>query len=56
VFYFIFKGSIKNDECYWSFVKVTQIFNEKNELSGSLLEGKMLPTVAINKIERLFDV
>ena len=55
-FYFIYKGSVKNGGCYWSFVKVEPYFNEQNELSGFLLEGKMLPLVAVEKIEKLFSI
>jgi len=56
ILYFIYKGRVKDGTCYWSFVKVTPNFNEHNELSGFLLEGKMLPLVAIERIEKLFNV
>ncbi len=55
-FYFIYKGITKNEDCYWGFVKVTQRFNDQNEFVGYLLEVKMLPTAAINKIDKLYNV
>lgn len=55
-FYFILKGKINNDNCYWSFVKVSQRFNKDNEFVGYLIEGKLLPSVAVEKIEKMFSV
>jgi len=55
-FYFIYKGLIKDGDCYWAFVKVNQRFNEQNEFVGYLLEGKMLPPASIQKVNKLFDV
>ena len=55
-FYFIHKGLLKDGGCYWSFIRVTQRINEQNEFSGYLLEGKMLPEIAIQKVDKLVDV
>ena len=55
-FYFIIKGKTKNFGCFWSFLKVTQRLNEKQEFTGYLLEGKLLPTVAIQKIDKLHNI
>ncbi len=55
-FYFIYKGITKEGDCYWALVKVTQRFNEHNEFIGYLLEVKMLPTAAIKKVEKLYNV
>ncbi len=55
-FYAILKGKTKDGGCYWSFVRVTQRFNQDREFSGYLLEGKLLPTVAISKIEKMYSV
>lgn len=53
-FFFIFKGKTKDDGCYWSFIKVTQRFNKNNEFAGYLLEGKLLPAAAVQKVEKIF--
>jgi PAS domain S-box-containing protein len=56
VSYFIFKGKTADNNCYWSFVKMTQEFNEYSELKGYLLEIKMLPIGTIEKIDKLYDI
>ena len=55
-FYAVLKGKIKDGGCFWSFVRVSQRFNQNNEFSGFLIEGKLLPAVAIQKIEKLFNI
>ncbi len=55
-FYFIIKGKIKNNNCYWSFIRVTQRFDNNNEFTGYLLEGKLLPTATVQKIEKMFAI
>jgi len=55
-FYAVLKGKTKDNGCYWSFVKISQRFNQNNEFSGFLIEGKLLPAVAIQKIEKLFNI
>jgi len=55
-FYAVLKGKTKNDGCFWSFVKLTQRFNQDNTFAGYLIEGKLLPSVAISKIEKIFSI
>lgn len=55
-FYFIFKGKTKDNNCYWGFARVTQRFNQQNDFLGYLLEVKLLPSVAISKIEKLYTI
>ena len=55
-FYFVIKGKIKNNNCFWSFIKVTRMFNKYQEFSGYLLEGKLLPSNAIQQIEKMFSI
>ena len=54
--YYVYKGKIKNNGCYWGFVKSIAEYNEQNELKGYLLEVKMLPLKAISKIDKLCDI
>ncbi len=56
LFYYIYKGLTKDGDCYWSFAKITSRYNEEGENIGWLIEGKMLPDVAISKIVKLFEV
>ena len=55
-FYFIIKGKTKDFGCFWSFLRVTQRLNKNQEFTGYLLEGKLLPAVAIQKIEKLHNI
>ena len=56
-FHFIFKGAMKGDSCYWGFVRVNKtIDKETGEYKGLLIEIKMLPTGAITKTEKMFDI
>ena len=55
-FYAVLKGKTKDNGCYWSFVRVSQRYNQNNEFSGFLIEGKLIPAVAIQKIEKLFNI
>ena len=54
--YIIFKGRVKGNECYWGFAKSITEYNNFNEVKGYLLEVKMLPSKAISKMERLYDI
>ena len=56
-FHFIFKGSMNADSCYWGFVRVSKTTNEETgEVKGLLIEIKMLPTTAITKVEKMYEV
>jgi hypothetical protein len=54
--YLIIKGRIKDNTCYWGFVKSTIEYNEYNEVKAYVLEVKMLPTKAISKMDKLYDI
>jgi len=55
-FYAILKGKTKDGGCYWTFIRITQRFNQDKSFAGYLLEGKTLPSVAVSKIEKLFSI
>ncbi len=54
--YFIIKGITKDGNCYWGFVRSVQEYNEDNTLKDILLEIKMLPLSAIDKVSNLYDI
>jgi len=54
--YQILKIKAKDSECFWSLVRGTQEFDNESYLKGFLLEGKMLPSTAIERINKLHEV
>lgn len=54
--YFILKLKVKGGNCFWALTRGTQEFDDKSYLKGFLLEGKMLPTGAIVKIKKLYEI
>ena len=54
--YFILKGKTKDNNCFWGYVRATQEFKDNGELKGYLLEIKMLPFAAIEKIGHLYEI
>jgi len=55
--YFIIKGKTKDDNnCFWGFVRATHELNEDHEIKSYLLEIKMLPFSAIEKISHLYEI
>jgi hypothetical protein len=55
-FYFILKGKIVGEDCFWSLVKFMNQYDVEGNLKGYLVEMKMLPIATIEKIDNLYDI
>ena len=53
--YFVFKGKMKDEGCYWGFLRSTQRL-ANNEIIGYDLEIKLLPQNAIKPFENLYSI
>jgi hypothetical protein len=53
--YFIIRGKTNYDYCYWGLVKITPFQSKLNNELRYLIEIKMLPVNAIEKVEKVFD-
>jgi len=54
--YSIIKGKTKDSHCFWGLVRITKRLDEESELTGYLVEIKLLPNPAVTRIEKLFEV